>query len=112
MLLSVVIVAAFVVVGHIVSRSPFNSDSSVFVDLSAIVHLTGTNFSGDEGGVSVIVLELIGIVVVVVVVVVAVAVIVFDDAAVAVAVVVVVVIVVVDISMLEEAATAAAVTSL
>lgn len=55
----VVIVAAFVVVGQDGSRSPFRRDSSVFVDLSAIVHFTastGTNFSGEEGGVSATVL--------------------------------------------------------
>lgn len=38
---TVVMVAAFVVVGHGMSKSPFSRASSVFVDLSAMVHLTG-----------------------------------------------------------------------
>lgn len=48
---TVVIVAAFVVVGHGTSNSPFRSTSSVFVDLSAIVHLvvrTGTNLNKEN----------------------------------------------------------------
>lgn len=45
---TVVIVAAFVVVGHGTSNSPLSSASSVFVDLSAMVHFvvrTGTNLN-------------------------------------------------------------------
>lgn len=48
---TVVMVAAFVVVGHVESSSPFNRASSVLVDLSAIVHLavnTGTNLENKQ----------------------------------------------------------------